>query len=204
MNPGRERWMSNRRLRRLLRGIEEIMGSSGMNLVLRQSGLERFAESLPPEDDRPAILRTEYAALYKAIEDYLGSGARSSLVRIGRAAYMKSQPPAKAQRGVLGRVLAGRQAGRTRLDALRLAGEWLADKDELAMVASEVDKAVLVTTATEAASGRKTESPSCWLTLGAIQEALRLGTGQEHEVVEAECQAAGAPACRFEVGPPLE
>ena len=204
MNAPRERWMSNRGLRRRLAGIVEIMGSSGMNLVLRQSGLERFAESLPPEDDRPAILRTEYAALYKAIEDYLGSGARSSLMRIGRAAYRKSQPPDKAQRGVLGRVLAGRRAERTRLDALRLAGEWLAGKDELARVASEGNRAVLVTTATEATSGRKTETPSCWLTLGAIREALRLGTGHEHEVVEAECQASGAPACRFDVGPPLE
>ncbi len=204
MNAERERWISNRRLRHLLAGIAEIMGSSGRNLVLRQSGLERFAKGLPPEDDRPGILRTEYAALYKAIEDYLGNGARSSLVRIGRAAYRKSHPPAKPQRGVVGRVLAGRRAERNRLEALRTAGEWLAGTDEPVSVASEGNKAVLVTSTTEAASGRKTKAPSCWLTLGAIREALRLGAGREYEVVEVECQASGAPACRFEVGPPLE
>ena len=56
----------------------------------------------------------------------------------------------------------------------------------------------------DATVGRRRDSEICWETVGEIQEALKWGTGQEYDVNERSCKAKGDPACRFEVGDPLD
>ena len=200
MTADQDRRLPNHRLRALMLGMEQVMGGMGLNLILRQSGLERFAGDLPPEDNQISVLASEYAALNKTIEDYFGRGARTSLIRIGRAAYRhKLQSPSLRAR-LDRRVLRWQSAERRKLRALEELAMYLAEPDGDVSAHQEERKLVFVAGTSDAAFGRKSDLEICWLTVGEIQEALRQATSHEYEVVEVACKATGAPACRFEIG----
>jgi hypothetical protein len=46
--------------------IGEVMGERGLKVVLRQVGMERYVDELPPNDLEQGVSTTEYAALNAA------------------------------------------------------------------------------------------------------------------------------------------
>ena len=81
------RALPNARVRRVMSAIQDVMGLSGLATILRQAGLQRFTNALPPANSEPGLQASEYAALMQAIENYYGRGARGTLTRIGYAAF---------------------------------------------------------------------------------------------------------------------
>jgi predicted hydrocarbon binding protein len=192
--------VSNAHLRRVLLGIQDVMGTTGLATILRQAGQIRYANTLPPDDSNPALPAAEYAALLQAIENYYGRGARGTLMRIGAASFnalVKSRPLARALYATLGRLLPVRQK---RAWAVR----WLA-REMGGHVTVEATRwqLKLIDLTSAATMGRQRDVEICWLTQGEIMEALKWVTGREHEVAETACKARGDPACRFEIGEPL-
>ncbi|MBI4769603.1 MAG: hypothetical protein HY784_04110 [Chloroflexi bacterium] len=202
MTGQKERWLTNARLRCVLGGIDEVIGTTGLNLVLRRSKLERYTGKLPPDNEQPAVLAAEYAALHAAIEEYYGRGSRGSLTRIGQAAFRRrvaARPLAARLERLLLRLL---PPDRRKLRSLQRLAAALSGPDGGGSAHQDDRLFLLVDPVSDATRGRSSDAPLCWLTVGEIQEALRWATGQEHEVVEVACRAAGAPACRFEISPP--
>ena len=66
-------------VRQALAAAEEVMGTNGLNAVLRLSNLDSFVNNLPPDNLEPAIKATEYAQFNQAIEDFYGRGGRGML-----------------------------------------------------------------------------------------------------------------------------
>jgi predicted hydrocarbon binding protein len=198
-----DRALPNARLRRLMLSIQDVMGLSGLATILRQAGLQRFANALPPNDTQPALRAAEYAALLQAIENYYGRGARGILTRIGYASFARLVAAQPVNAGLTRRLLRLLPMSARRLAALR----WYALRAHAPGARLSVRRDALHLQVVDAASdgtvGRQRETPICWLTLGEIQEALKWGTGLEHEVSELDCRAAGNAACRFEIGAPL-
>ena len=200
-NEGRA--VPNARLRHIFLGIQDVMGVSGLNTVLRQAGLQRFAGALPPNDRRPGLQAAEYAALLQAIENYYGRGGRGTLLRIGYAAFqhlVASRPVAAAGFQALLRLrpLPARQAL-----VLRWLAREIAGPHGSMTVEQDVAGPTVVDRVGDGTYGRRRDTAICWLVLGEIQEALKWGTGVEYDVTEAACRAKGDEACRFAVGPPV-
>jgi hypothetical protein len=84
-----DRALPNARARRFMQAIQDVMGLSGLATVLRQAGLQRYANALPAADEAPGLKASEYAALMQAIENYYGRGARGTLTRIGYASFKR-------------------------------------------------------------------------------------------------------------------
>jgi predicted hydrocarbon binding protein len=197
------RALPNARVRRLMLGIQDVMGQSGLAAVLRQASLQRLGGALPPANGEPGLRAAEYAALMQAIENYYGRGARGTLTRVGYASFNHLV----ASR----RLLATSYQALLRLLPIHtreiLTLKWLAR--EMAGRGGHVkvyvdDKRIsLVDQDSDATAGRRRDSEICWETVGEIQEALKWGTGREYDVNERSCKAKGDPACRFEVGDPL-
>ena len=198
---GDDRHMSNALTRRLMQAIEEVIGITGLNMVLRRCGLERFNGNLPSDDQQQTVLASEYAALHQAIEDYYGRGARGALMRIGRSVYRRTlaDHPLRARlEWMLLRFMPVEQrAGRV----LQQLARRLAGPDGAVRLEQAGAKFVLVDESSFATLGRVAESEVCWVTVGAIQEALQIATGREPDIDEVACRACGAPACRFEITP---
>ena len=74
-------------VRQALVSAEEVMGTNGLNAVLRLSSLERFVDNLPPDNLDPGIQAAQYAQLNQAIEDFYGRGGKGMLRRIGKASF---------------------------------------------------------------------------------------------------------------------
>ncbi|MEK7276074.1 MAG: 4-vinyl reductase, partial [Chloroflexota bacterium] len=71
-----DRLLPNKRIRRVLLAIQEVMGRNGLNATLKLAGLDRFINALPPDDADAEVRASEYAALIQAVETQFGSNAR--------------------------------------------------------------------------------------------------------------------------------
>jgi len=203
MSDNQGRAIPNMRVRRIMLAIQDVMGLSGLATILRQAGLQRFANSLPPNDDQPGLHAAEYAAMLQAIENYYGRGARGTLTRIGYAAFDRlvesRQLGARLGRGIL-RLL---PASTRKLAALRWYARQSAGRGGALTVHLDDQVIQVVDHVSDGTVGRQRDTGICWETLGEIQEALKWGTGQEFEVSEMTCRAKGDAVCRFEVGGPI-
>jgi hypothetical protein len=83
-----EKWrFTNALMRQAIMAIGEVMGERGLNVVLRQAGLERYVAELPPNDLEQGVVTVEYAKLNQAVEEFYGRAGRGMLKRIGRASF---------------------------------------------------------------------------------------------------------------------
>jgi len=81
-----QRWLSNSHMRAALQVAEDLLGHNGQTAVLRLSGLERYIDHPPPEDDEREIPRGDLTMLFSGIASTYGDqGARGVLRRWGRA-----------------------------------------------------------------------------------------------------------------------
>ncbi len=183
--------------------IQDVMGLSGLTTVLRQAGLQRYANALPPTDDGAGLKASEYAALMQAIENYYGRGARGTLTRIGFASFKRLVESQRLRTQMLQLLLRPLPLPNRRLMVLRwLAGQIGGPAGRVRVHLDDRNVAV-VDQESLATTGRQRDGEICWVTLGEIQEALKWGTGREYDVAEMSCKAKGEAACRFEVGAPV-
>jgi predicted hydrocarbon binding protein len=192
----------NTLVRQALVSAEEVMGTNGLHAVLRDSGLERFINNLPPDDLNPGIKAVEYAKFNEAIEAFYGRGGRGMLRRIGKASFQYGVREQGALLGIAGvalKLLPERQRIKFILNALVNAL-----KKTNAQVQAWVDesggKLAYIESTCAICMERHSDHPICHLYVGSVGEAVRWATEKEYEVIETHCIAKGDPHCRFEVG----
>ncbi|OQY34724.1 MAG: hypothetical protein B6I38_02160 [Anaerolineaceae bacterium 4572_5.1] len=189
-------------VRQALLAAEEVMGSNGLNAVLRLSGLERFIDNLPPDNLDPGIQASEYAHMNQAIEEFYGRGGPGMLRRIGKASFQYAVREQAALLGIAGaalKLLPEKQRIKfilnSMINALKKSNQqvdaWL-DEDNGKLAYIEATCAIC--------HSRKSDKPICYLYLGSLGEAVEWATGKEYEIIETHCLAKGDPYCRFEVG----
>ncbi len=193
--------IANALMRQALVAVEEVMGKNGLTAVLRASGLERYAEALPPNDLEPAVNSADYARLNEAIENFYGRGARGILQRIGKASFeygLREQSALMGLAGLALKVLPPKQRVQLVLNNLAGALKKINPQDQIEIETSGGGIAYVARTCS-VCHGRHSDKPLCHLYLGSIAEAVRWATGQTYAVRETECIAMGAAYCRFEV-----
>ena len=194
------RRLTNARARRFLLAIQDVMGQSGLVTVLRQTGLQRYAASLPPANREPGLQASEYAAIMQAIENYYGRGARGTLTRIGGAAFSRLLEHRPFTVGVLKLARRVLPLQMRRVWVLRWLARDMAGHNGQVSVHQDDRHLEFVDHVSDSTAGRKRDSEICWVTLGTIQEALRWGTRSEFDIAEVSCRAKGDAACRFHIG----
>jgi predicted hydrocarbon binding protein len=192
--------LPNARVRRIMLAVQDVMGQSGLITILRQAGLQRYANALPPNDSASGLRAAEYAAMLQAIENYYGRGARGTLTRIGYAAFRRLVVSRKLLAGLGQGLLRLLPATARKLAALRWYAWQTAGRGSRLSIHLDDQQIQVLDHDSDATVGRQRDSEICWVTLGEIQEALKWGTGQEFEVAEMACRAKGDAACRFEIG----
>lgn len=189
-------------VRQALVSAEEVMGSNGLQAVLRASGLERFIGNLPPNDMNPSIKTSDYARLNAAIEEFYGRGGKGMLRRIGKASFQYGLREQAALMGIAGvalKLLPEKQRIKFILNGVASALKK-SNPEVDAWVEEQGDKVAYIERTCAICWGRHSEQPVCHLYIGSIGEAVLFATGVEHEIVETHCTAKGDEYCRFEVG----
>ncbi len=195
-----EKWLfTNALMRQAILAIGEVMGERGLKVVLRQAGMERYVDELPPDDLEQGISTTEYAALNQAVEEFYGRAGKGMLKRIGRASFRYGVEKQTALMGVAGAALKLMpQKTRIKFILTQTAKSLMDVNDETYIEIQGTPEGFAFADFTcGVCCGRKAEHPICHLYIGSISEAVKWATGHDYEVREIECRAMGAEACRF-------
>ncbi|MCP4142379.1 MAG: hypothetical protein GY755_19250 [Chloroflexi bacterium] len=193
-------------VRQALAAAEEVMGTNGLNAVLRLSSLDSFVNNLPPDNLEPAIKATEYAQFNQAIEDFYGRGGRGMLKRIGKASFqyaINEQPALLGVAGAALKLLPQKQRIKFILNSM-VNALTKSNAQVEAWVEDEGNTLAYVEASCAICHSRKSDKEICYLYLGSLGEAIEWATGKTYEITETHCMAKDDPHCRFEVGEALE
>ena len=196
-----DRMMPNAALYVLFAAMAEVMGDNGLKSVLRMGKLERYIDSVPPNNTEPGVKFSEYGAAQQAIEDFYGPrGARAILVRIGRALFRYTLEEQPAVLGLAGLALKALPMGaRVKLILQKIVGS-ANDTMNMPSHLEETDDAYVFVAEDSPSRWRPDRSkPGCYVTIGTYQEALRWATGKNFKIVEMSCMSTGDDACRFHI-----
>jgi predicted hydrocarbon binding protein len=186
---------------------EEVAGKQGLNVVLREAGLERFIEEYPRDEmTARGITFGDYASFNAGLQNFFGRAAKSMVLRIGRISAKHGIDRQSAVFGVAALVAAkllpfpvqakmGLEAMR---DGFIKVSEQVGQK-MIIKVEDRGDRLAYIDHNCANCAGKKADAPMCWIHFGAIQEGLRWLTGKEADSKQTECRALGAAACVWEV-----
>jgi bacteriochlorophyll 4-vinyl reductase len=195
-----EKWrFTNALMRQAILAIGEVMGERGLKAVLRQAGLSRYADGLPPNDLEQGVATVDYAALNQAVQEFYGRAGKGMLQRIGRASFHYGVDDQATLMGVAGAALKLMpQKTRIKLILTQMAKSLMDVNEDTEIEVQETPQGFVFADYTcGVCCCRRAEHPVCYLYVGSISEAVKWATGQEYEVHELECRAMGAEACRF-------
>ena len=195
-----EQWrFTNALMRQAIMAIGQVMGERGLKIVLRQAGLERYVDELPPNDLEQDVSTVDYAALNQAVEEFYGRAGKGMLQRIGRASFRYGVEEQATLMGVAGAAIKLMpQKTRIKFILTQMAKSLMdVNQDTHIEIQESPQGFVFADFTCGVCCCRKAEHPICHLYIGSISEAVKWATGQEYEVREIECRATGAEACRF-------
>jgi bacteriochlorophyll 4-vinyl reductase len=195
-----EQWrFTNALMRQAIMAIGDVMGEQGLKIVLRQSGLERYVDQLPPNDLEQGVSTVDYAALNQAVEEFYGRAGKGMLQRIGRATFGYGVEEQATLMGVAGTALKLMpQKMRIRFILAQMAKSLMDLNQDTHIEVQETPQGMAFADFTcGVCCCREADHPVCHLYVGSISEAVKWATGQDHTVREIACRAMGAEACRF-------
>jgi predicted hydrocarbon binding protein len=187
-----------------LRGIHDIMGTNGLNAILNITGLPKFRDNIPPNNEELESNAADIGRLVKGTIDLIGqNGVKAILKKAGHSGYRMSLDEAPELMGALGAELKKLPNDRERIaslmgaityDANRIFGdghqELIPTEDGFEVRVAECEWCWGITGMSR---------PVCFTELGLEEEAILWATGKSYEVTEIACRAMGAERCVFRI-----
>jgi len=190
----------NRFARHFLLGMQEVLGTEGLDTVLGIAGLTTYLGELPPDNLERKFDFAYISAISAGLEEWYGArGGRGLALRIGRAWFAQGFSSFGAFAGLSDPAFqALPRASRTRIGLEALATIFSQRTDQQTSLTVQ-DAVYLVTVeVSPMAWGRQADRPVCHALGGLLQECLhRASGGYEYLVHESACHAAGHDECVF-------
>ncbi|RJP49552.1 MAG: hypothetical protein C4557_11140 [Anaerolineaceae bacterium] len=187
-------------MREFVEALSAEIGHDTFTAVLSKAGLPedwaRAEHFIALDNVRSA---QAYARLQSALRAYYGRGARGILLRIGAKLWERllndSPLGVRVHAGIIRRF----PKPFRRKQALDLLARTLsARRGDVTTHTLDLDL-LLVDQASAATLNQSDDAPICFVTLGLIRECLYWATGEEHDIEERACRAAGARQCEFKI-----
>ena len=195
-------YLPNKMGRIILRALEELIGQIGVNAILNQAKLSHLIENYPPNTLDRQFSFTNLSALQLALEQIYGSrGGRGISLRSGRVCFKYGLREFGAE--VDSNFIEFRLAPiDTKMD---VGAQILADlfnqiSDLQVSIAASPEKLLWIIERCPICWGRHTDTCTCHLMVGMIQEGLYWVSGGKYFLVEEiSCAAKGDPLCTIAV-----
>ena len=195
-----ESLLSARFLKHFVNTLSADLGPEALSTVLEKAELPvewTQAEHLGTLDEVRAA--EVYARLQAALRTNFGRGARGILLRIGGKMWepLLAEAPltVRTQVGLVKRL----PLGLRRKSTLETLARLLSVRDGGVTVHTLDLNLLLVDHASPSTRGQSGHAPICFVTQGLIREALFWAVGEEHDIEEINCRAAGAADCKFKI-----
>lgn len=183
-------------------GMEEVIGTSGMDAVLRIASLEQFIQNYPqPTADR-AFSFTTVSLLQGSLEQVYGPrGGRGLALRAGRACFKYGLKEYGSMLGLT--EMAFRLLSlptKLHTGTKTFADLFNKHTDQKVVVEEKDNKILWHIERCPLCWERKTDEPVCHLAVGLLQEALYwLSGGKVFNVEETACIARGDVTCTIAI-----
>ena len=195
-----ESLLAARTLHHFVDVLSADLGPEALSTVLERAGLSAEwsrAEHLGPLDETRAA--EVYAQLQAALRTNFGRGARGVLLRIGGKLWnpLLNEAPltVRTQAGLAKRL----PLGLRRKSTLEILARLLSARSGGVSVHTLDLDLLFVDHASPSTRGQSDPAPICFVTQGLIREALFWAVGEEHDIEEINCRAAGAADCKFKI-----
>ena len=180
--------------------LKDIMGVNGLNALLNISGLSKYRDKFPPNNDKVEVPLSDFSGLLKGILEIFGEkGARPLLFNLGRRSFHVILEENPALLGLVGlglKVLPKKK----RIDKLYSIASKETNKifGENQNYYSSDEGFVFEIYDCFWCKGLKTEDPICFSEVGWNTEAAKWASGgDEYEVKEVLCRAKGDDMCKY-------
>ena len=193
----------NKMGRMFLLALEDVMGQSGVNAVLKLAGLSHRVDRYPTNDPELGFGFDELSRIMQSLEEMYGPrSGRSLAVRAGRAGFKYGLKDFGSLLGMVDlafRLLPLGMKLKVGLDAM--SDTFNDFTDQRVRVEEETERFVYVVDRCPVCWDRRTEEPCCHAAVGLLQETTSwISGGKKFDVEETSCIATGDSACVFTVG----
>ncbi|MDE3089425.1 MAG: 4-vinyl reductase [Chloroflexota bacterium] len=198
-----DRPMPNDALRLFFLAIEDVMGKDGMKAVLRGAKLERYIDNYPAKNLERGVTFGEYARAEQAVEDFYGPrGAKAMLLRVGRATFNYGMKEQSAVLGLAGQALKAMplpMTAKMKLLLDQMVGAANKTVNQPTRLEEDADAFTMIVDYCMCQFRPKHANPSCFITVGALTEAMKWLTEKNFAVQEVACMNLGTEACRYRI-----
>ncbi len=187
-----------------LQAAEEVVGKQGLNILLRQAGLDRLVDNYPPRQLTASgnFTFVDYANLSVGLLTFYGRAGKSMTLRIGRLSAKYALEQQGQMFGVAAlaaaKVLPVAMQMRMGLEAIQAGYRVMMPQMKLS-IEDRGEKWAYVAETCPMCAGKEASEHVCWIFNGALQEGGHWQTGKDFEIEEVECRAAGGHACVWEI-----
>lgn len=187
-------------LRTFVETLSAEIGPETFKAVLSKSELPREWATMSSFQSMDGGQKAQsYARLQSALRTYYGRGARGILLRIGSKMWKPLLDSAPLGVKTQASLVRGLPKPLRRKQALDVLAKLLSFKrGDVTVHTLDLDL-LFVDLASPTSTGQIEESPICFVNLGLIRECLFWALGEEHDIEERACCAAGARQCEFKI-----
>ncbi len=194
-------YFPNKMGRILLLAMEEVLGRSGLNAVLRLASLDQLIGDYPPNTLDRAFPFEQLGEIHDALDRLYGNqSGRGLALRTGRVCFkygMLEFSPNLGDGNLGFRLLPLKMKMLT--GAKAVADLFNRYSDQRVYISEAADRIWWHVERCPICWGRQTEAACCHLAVGLIQEALYwVSGGRNFMVEETHCRAHGDPLCTIQ------
>jgi predicted hydrocarbon binding protein len=188
--------------RLIFTGMEEVIGTSGVDAVLRLASLEKFIQNYPPATAERDFPFTTVSLLQSTLEQVYGPrGGRGLALRVGRASFKYGLKEYGSMLGLtemafrlLSLPMKLHTGTKTFADLFnKYTDQKVVIEEKNNLIFWHIERCPLCW-------GRSADEPVCHLAVGLLQEALYwLSGGKMFNVEETACIAQGDAVCTIRI-----
>ncbi len=186
----------------ILLGLEEVLGDSGLEAVLKHADLVHLVQNFPPDNLDRDVPYTQISKMMSSLEAVYGArGGQGLAVRSGRACFKYGLRQfgqlidiSDQDFRLLPQNTKIRQGGRI------FAGIFNQNTDQQVRLEEDEESFYWHMTNCPLCYHRHEDNPACHLAVGTLQEALNwVSGGKFFNVQETLCVAKGDPSCAISI-----
>jgi predicted hydrocarbon binding protein len=188
----------------VLTTLEDMMGKNGLHSILNISGMSKFRDSYPPNNEKKESYASEISRLISGVIDLVGkAGAKALLRKAGQLGFRLALEESPELLGVLGLELKKMATDRERiaavLGALTFETNNTFEEGHQSIVEVEDGFEVHINNCEWCLTLDGYTYPICFPEVGLEEAMIEWATGTYYPVEEIACRAAGADECIFHV-----
>jgi predicted hydrocarbon binding protein len=200
--PGSGLYYPNNLARITLLAMQEVMGTNGINALLRLANKPEYIGKLPPDDFKSEFDFADFSLLFGALDELYGvNGSRLLAIRAGMATFsetLKNMGEAVDVNDSDFVLLPVTEKIRVGISIVGIT--FMQSTQNLPVIHENDDRFIYSVSRCPICWGRKTSEPSCHFFSGLLKGATTWVTGGvDCEVSQLAARSCGADSCDFAI-----